>query len=59
MTSFLPALNDLIAYSRSSWAARDLSVGSRGQEGMNQRRTLAPVDGDRLDALEQKVLLDV
>lgn len=63
MTSFLPVLNDLMAYSRSSWAVeRASSQHETRQEGPARTswgRTLAAVDGDGLDALEKEVLLDV
>lgn len=60
MTSFLPVLNALIAYSRSSWAGWSSSHKPLGVVGVpSTKRTFTTVNGHRFDSLEQEVLLNV
>lgn len=61
MTSFLPVLKDLMAYSRSSWAGvrGEINVMNVSDEGLEKARTFTAMNSHSVDSLEQQVLVDI
>jgi hypothetical protein len=63
ITSFFPDLNALIAYSRSSWAvvkpAYVSSLGKKTRQHKYAERTLAAMNGNRLNTLQQEILVNI